>query len=97
MGGRSEAGADENVFFHVSQMQQSDPATLVDLQPGDVLRFVRGANNQAAQVVVVQQVRFRRYRLSATGEFWLQGDQGRGRVRIQVHCTSIPLLSRSYC
>jgi hypothetical protein len=36
-----------------------------------------------------EQVRFCRDRLFPFRRLGTQGDQGRGRVRIQVHCTSI--------
>jgi hypothetical protein len=48
-----------------------------------------GLTLQLAELQRWDQVRFRRSRFTATGDF---GYRGRGRVRIQAHCISLPLL-----
>ena len=99
----------QGAFYFADDVASAFGGAAVDLYLVDYtstqMRLVRSMHDVKALGLrrfnrhFLQQVRFRRCRFFRYRRLRIQGDQGRGRVRIQVHCISVPLLLivRFYC
>jgi hypothetical protein len=92
----------QGAFYFADDVASAFGGAAVDLYLVDYtstqMRLVRSMHDVKALGLrrfnrhFLQQVRFRRCRFFRYRRLRIQGDQGRGRVRIQVHCISVPLL-----